>query len=377
MTPDALVIGGGIVGASVAYHLVKHGLKTHLVDRLDPGNATYAGAGILSPQTSNHPSDDWYRFGVRAVAAYPVMVAALENEQDTDPGYGRCGLLRVAVTDDERAPYADTHALAFQRWERHPEAQTDPLRDVTSDEAQSLLPVLAPVQDAFYNPGAARVDGHALRGALLKAAEFAGLVRQNASAERLLIENGQVVGAVVDGEEVRAGTVAIAGGAWSPVFGEQLGVKIPVAPQRGQIIHLHLSDTDTANWPIVDAFHGHYILAREGGRIVAGATRETGSGFALNTTLSGLHDVMGEVLRVAPGLADAEVVDIRVGLRPLTPDKLPVLGTVPGVDGLFLATGHGPTGLQLGPYSGACIADMIAGQEITDDLTPFSIMRFE
>jgi len=153
-------------------------------------------------------------------------------------------------------------------------------------------------------------------------------------------------------------------------------VTLPVAPQRGQIIHLGLHGADTSRWPMVNAFRQQYMVAWPDSRVVAGATRETGSGFTPHTTTAGVRDVLAEALRVAPGLANAEVREIRVGLRPLTPDGLPVLGPVPGVSAVFLVTGHGPTGLTLGAYSGKLVAAQMLGKAPETDLSPFSVARF-
>ena len=117
------------------------------------------------------------------------------------------------------------------------------------------------------------------------------------------------------------------------------------------------------------------ILAPDS-RVVAGATRETGSGFAPHTTTAGVRVLLEEALRVAPGLADAEIREIRVGLRPLSADGLPVLGGVSGVAGVFLATGHGPSGLTLGLYSAKLVAEQMLGLAPATDLTPFSLARF-
>lgn len=127
---------------------------------------------------------------------------------------------------------------------------------------------------------------------------------------------------------------------------------------------------------MVSAFRHQYMVPWADSRVVAGATRETGSGFTPHTTSAGVRDVLAEALRVAPGLAGAEIREIRVGLRPLTPDTLPVLGTVPGVAGVFLVTGHGPTGLTLGPYSGKIVAALMLGKTPETDLAPFSVARF-
>jgi D-amino-acid dehydrogenase len=194
--------------------------------------------------------------------------------------------------------------------------------------------------------------------------------------ERLILQHGAVTGVVVAGETLTAGQVIIAGGAWSQTFGAQLGIAIPVAPQRGQIIHLGLPGTETAAWPILSAFRGHYMVAWPDSRVVVGATREMRSGFDPHTTVAGVQEVLSEALRLAPGLASAEIRDIRVGLRPLTIDTLPVLGPVPGVENLLLATGHGATGLTLGPYSGKVMADMALGQAAALDMSAFHVARF-
>src|SRR5262249_50227307 len=107
-----------------------------------------------------------------------------------------------------------------------------------------------------------------------------------------------------------------------------------------------------------------------------GATRETGSGFHPHTTVAGVHEVLSEALRVAPGLGQAEIREMRVGLRPLTIDELPVLGPVAGVENILLVTGHGPTGLTLGPYSGKVIAELALGQTVATDISAFHVARF-
>jgi D-amino-acid dehydrogenase len=197
-----------------------------------------------------------------------------------------------------------------------------------------------------------------------------------ASVDELIIENGKVTGVRLGGDTLSSDVTAIAGGAWSPAFGDQLGIEIPLAPQRGQIIHLSLPGTETSAWPIVSAFHSHYMVPWPDQRVVVGATRETGSGFQSQATASGVHEVLGEALRVAPGLAAGEIQDIRVGLRPLTADTMPVLGSVPNMSGIFLATGHGPTGLTLGPYSGKVVAEMMLGQQAASDVSAFHVSRF-
>ena len=329
MVFDAAVVGGGLLGTATAYHLVSAGARTLLVDRADIGRATDAGAGILSPETNSRDPEAWFRLAVEAVEYYPRLIDRLRGEQAGDTGYAQCGKLVVAVSDDELEPFQRARRIIFERQRSRGLPTPADLHEVTAAEARDLFPPLALVRGAIYSRRAARVDGRLLNRALRLAAEARGLVIRQGSVERLVIEANAVKGLVVGGETLSAGAVAIAGGAWSEAFGTQLRITIPVSPQRGQIIHLGLRDADTSRWPMVSAFHHQYLVAWPDSRVVAGATRETGSGFTPHTTTTGVREVLDEALRVAPGLADAEVREIRVGLRPLTRTRCPSWGPCP------------------------------------------------
>ena len=377
MSYDAIVIGGGIVGMSAAYHLVHAGAKTLLIDRKDKGRATDAGAGILSPATNTRDPDPWQRLAAHAVGYYPGLIENLEAEQEGETGFAICGMMIVAVSDDELEPFDVARRHIFSRRSRQGRPSGEDLYEISSDEARSRFPALADVRGAIYYREAARVDGRLLTAALRRAAEAGGLTVRETGVDALRMDNDTVTGVVTDAGAVSAAGVVIAGGAWSHAFGLQLGVQIPVEPQRGQIIHLGLPATaDTSTWPIINAIRGHYMVPWPDNRVVVGATRETGSGFDARTTAAGVREVLGEALRVAPGLAGAEIREIRVGLRPYTQDLLPVLGPVPGRKNVYLATGHGPTGLQLGPYSGKLVADLILNRDLSVELDAYRINRF-
>ena len=374
---DAIVIGGGVVGSSTAYHLVCEGAKTLLIDREDAGRATNAGAGILSPETYYAKNTEaWFNFAVQAVAYYPTLVEQLSNEGAGETSYGRCGKLLVAIDEDEIDAFEQAKARIFARQKRRGLPAADELYEVSSREAQALFPPLAPVYGAIYYQNAARVDARLLSKALRRAGQQRGLVIKRASAERLIIQQEAVTGVLVDGKAISAGKVAISGGAWSAQFGEQLKVQIPIKPQRGQLIHFSLPGTDTSQWPIVAAFHGHYMVPWPDSRIAVGATREYGSGFEAILTAEGIQEVVTEALRVAPGLAKAHLHEMRVGLRPLTADKSPVLGPIPEIANIYLVTGHGSTGLQAGPYSGKVIAELMMGNADGPDISAFDVRRF-
>ena len=372
---DVIVMGGGMIGQAVAYYLTQAGARTLLLDRRDVGRATAAGAGILSPETNTRDPETWFDFARQSVALYPDLVQGLEAETPGATGYARCGLLLVAATEDEVEPFERAAERIFGRQRRRGEPAPADLREITPAEAQRLFPPLAAVQRALLHTGAARVDGRGVAQALERVSQRQGLQVRQVSVDRLALDGGRVAGVVAGGETHRAGAVVVAGGAWSPALGAQVGLDLPVTPQRGQIAHLRLRGQATEGWPVVNAFHGHYMVAWPDGRLVAGATRETGSGFAPYLTAGGVGEVMREALRVAPGLAEAEMLETRVGLRPLSADGLPFLGPVSGVAGLFLATGHGPTGLTLGPLSGKVVAELALGQPASADWSAFSVER--
>ncbi|WP_420631421.1 NAD(P)/FAD-dependent oxidoreductase [Candidatus Leptofilum sp.] len=376
---EAIVIGGGIVGATIAYRLVQAGAQTLLLDRADRGRATDAGAGIISSGTTRYHSELWHDFLVKAAAFHVKLDEQLRDEDAGETGYSQCGALAVAVDEEEIPLFEQASALMMARQQRPDRLSSSDIQLLEPGEAQKLFPALASVHRAYFHRQAARVDGRLLRNALLKAASQRGLVIREVSVDKLVIQSGKVTAVTAGHEIYPADSVAIAGGAWTPEFEGQLGIRIPVQPHRGQIIHLRLDDdpgVPIANWPIVHAFRDHYMLTFPGNRIVVGATQEADTGFAPFMTAGGVQEVLREALRVAPGLAKAEISELRVGLRPKTPDGLPILGSVPGLQNLFLATGHGAGGLTLGSYSGVQIADLMLGKSAETDITPFGLSRF-
>jgi glycine/D-amino acid oxidase-like deaminating enzyme len=374
---DVIVIGGGVVGASAAYALARRGARVTLVDRGDAGQATAAGAGILSPGTSIRPLPAFFAIGQPASAYYDTLLAQLAEDGETETGFTTAGLLHVATSAEERARLPELARLFMERLAAG-FGQIGNVSEITGDEARTRFPALGPaVLGAVTTTGAARVDGRLLRDALRRAAERRGarIVTGDAALE-VAATGGRVDAVRVGGERLTAGTVIVAGGAWSAALGEALGVSLPVFPQRGQILHLALPGSATDGWPIVVGFHAHYLLTFAPDRVVAGATRESASGFDVRVTAGGVHEALAEALRVAPGLAGATLAEVRIGLRPASPDGLPLLGRLPGYDNVLVATGHGPSGLQLGPYSGAVVAGLALGEPAPLELGPFAAGRF-
>jgi len=341
--PDLVIVGGGVVGAAAAWQATRRGASVLLVDARDPGRATDAGAGIVSPETELRDDTPVHLLAAAAARSYPELIAALAADGATDTGYARCGKLVVAQTDEE-AGWLTAYLTLLHDPERTA-APADPasIHEITPAEAGERFPPLGPVTAAFVSEHGARVDGQRLERSLI----------ERASARGLVIEHRRVAG--LD-QVPTAGSVIVAGGAWSPALVPELDIR----PQRGQIVHVAIDDPTCEQWPVVAPLAHHYLLAFAG-RVVAGATREDGVGFSPALTTEGQEQVLHDALAVAPGLADAPVLEWRVGLRPVAARGYPYLGAVPGHDHLFVATGHGATGLTYGPWSGAAVADLALG----------------
>ena len=371
---DVAVVGGGIVGSATAYHLAAEGVTVRLFDRKDEGRATDAGAGILAPSTSsNADSEPWFRFAVDAVDYYDPLDVALRDAGATETGYSRRGLLQVAYGEEEARAFDEQLARIRERQDRL--GAPERIDELDPGEARDRCPAVGRPDRALWNPNGARVDGRAFTAALRTAGRNEGLAVTEASVSDVRVESDEVTGVVADGERYDADAVVVAGGAWSAELGDDLGFEIPVRPMRGQICHLE-TDRETGAWPIVKGTRSHYMVPWDGGRVAVGATYERGSGFEPHTTVAGVHGVLGDALDVLPGLSDAAVDEIRVGLRPGIADDLPVCGPVPGVAGAYVATGHGPTGLQLGPYTGRQVARLARDVGVETSLEAFSPERF-
>lgn len=365
-----VVVGSGIVGSSCAYAASRLGAEVVLVDAGTAGQATAAGAGIICPWSSQADDPAWYAFACAAARAYPALVAELADGDDGDVSYRRVGALIVAGSDDELELVSER-----MRARRAGAPEIGDVQVLSGAQAQSLFPPLRPGLAAVHVEGAARVDGRLLAEALTRAACRQGAVTRSGRA-RLACRPGRALGVVLDGQLIEADAVVAATGAWTTSFLEPAGVTVTVTPERGQIVHLSLEPADTSRWPVVLPFaSGHYLLAFGDSRVVVGATREKDAGFDVRVTPAGLEEVLAQALAVAPGLGSGTYLETRVGLRPAGPDGSPLLGLVPGTDGLVVATGLGASGLTMGPYAGAVAARAAMGLDPVIDLAPFDPLR--
>ena len=362
-----VVVGAGIAGASAAFHLTQFGVEVYLVDSNAPGRATLAGAGIICPWLSANQDPRYETLSFAAVRYYPELAATLSVANKNGVDYDVVGGLVVGESVEQLDP-------VVRRLQKHLERGIEEVGEVRLLETggpKALFPYLDSGLAGVYLSGAARISGESLRLALLKAARKAGAGELSGTAV-LRCSSGAVVGVQVAEEFIGADAVIVAAGAWSSELCRPLGLHFAIRPQRGQILHLKVSETNTEALPvIVPVLSDYYMLAFRDSRIVVGATRETGSGFDFRVTAGGVAEVLQEGLRIAPGLKNATLEEIRVGFRPMSRDGLPLLGRPAAIDGLILATGLGRYGLTLGPYVGLLAAQLAVEETPSSDISSF------
>jgi D-amino-acid dehydrogenase len=364
-TPRVAVIGSGVAGASTALALAAGGAEVVVVDSVLPGQATAAGAGIIQPWSSSAdgPSYDLYAAGA---AYYPKLLERLAAVGVSDIGYRVTGSLIVHA---DPAQLDDVEQRLRRRIAGVAVAGT--VERLGERDARARFPPLAPALRAVFVSGGARVDGRRLRSGLLAGARRLGAVVVDAPARLVSAPSGSWA-VHTPGGEIGADVVVVASGAWVNSVLEPLGYQLAVEPQRGQIAHLLLEGSETANWPSVLPLASHYIVSFDAGRIVVGATRETRSGFDARITAGGVLEVLSNALSVAPGLAAASLIETRVGLRPLAARHGPFLGPVIGLPNLFVNTGFGPAGLTMAPVAGEALAQLILTGSGNLDLSAFA-----
>ncbi len=364
---EIIVIGSGILGASTAYHLAKAGAHVTVVDRQDPGQATDAAAGIICPWLSQRRNKAWYSLAKSGAAYYETLIRLLEEDGEVDTGYKRVGAISLHT---DHAKLTKMEERAVLRRQDAPEIGI--VRQATAPETTSLFPPLSEEYASVFVSGAARVNGRALRQALMNAAKNHGATVIFGSAE-IEHKDSKVTGIRVNEESVVANSVIVTAGAWADELLAPLGIDLQLTAQKAQIVHLQLQDVQTDNWPVVMPPNDQYILAFDNGQVVIGATHEDDKKFDLRVTAGGLNEVFSKALSVAPGLIDSTFVETRVGYRPFTPNFLPVIGEVPGYPGLLLANGLGASGLTVGPFLGNQLAKLALNDDLDIDLNLYDV----
>ena len=364
---DVVIVGGGVIGCAVARRAALGGRSVVVVERATPGaEASRAAAGMLSPLAEAREAGPFLDLLLRARAAYPSFVSALADEAGMDVPYADAGTLFLSLRAEDDAELEERFA-----WQR---AGGLCVERLTADEARALEPALSPaLRFALRFPGDHAVDNRALSAALWTAAEQAGAAfRLGADAVSVIRDGTRAIGVELsNGDRIAADTVVLAGGCWS---GQLRGLPrpLPVEPVHGQLLSIEAAPPLFRH--VVDSPRC-YLVPRPEGRVIAGATVET-VGYRKAVTPWGVRRLLEGALEIAPALEHAPLAETWSGLRPGTPDGLPILGRDPDAPNLVYATGHFRNGILLAPLTGEAIGGMLLGEPPSIDLSPYSISRF-
>ncbi|WP_209325075.1 NAD(P)/FAD-dependent oxidoreductase [Brevibacterium renqingii] len=364
-TMKIAVIGGGIAGVTTAYGLARRGAAVTLLDDAAAGQATAASAGIIAPWVSSSDGDFYEAYSAGG-NYYPEFLAGLHELGIAELGYRRSGALMVSREAAELEAVEDRIARRVAA----SGSVAGKLERVDSTQVSELFPALSSELTGLYVSGGGRVDGRVLRNATLTAAVILGTEHHEDSVLAVEPLRGAGWRVTTTRQSTDVDAVVVAAGARTRELLLPLDVDCAVNPQRGQITHLRLRGVNTSPWPTVHPFTPNYITPFDDGRIAVGATRESGSGYDPRITAAGQLQVLQDALSLAPGLADASLVETRVGIRPMGDDNLPIVGEVPGRPGLWTMTGYGAGGLTLGPLLGDAAARSILGDPASE-LAPF------
>jgi glycine oxidase len=331
--PDVFIVGGGIIGLTTAYALAKRGVSVAVADRGELGHeASWAGAGIIPPQSKTPPANPFDRLRAYSVSLFPALSQELKARTGIDNEYHHCGGIECLSAED-----ADAVAL----W------QSEGVPYERLDDPRRTHPWLnVPAGTTAYSLPYGQVRNPRHLAALIEACRQVGV--------RLWPHQ------VVEPSALPpAGKYLIAVGAWANLFLEPFGLPPLVHPVRGQIVLFQSSQAILNRILLV----GHrYLVPRLDGRILVGSTEEPGAGFQKGNTPEGVDELIHFAVQLIPALKTAPVEKTWSGLRPGSRDGFPYLGPVPGSSNVFAAIGHFRSGVQLSPGTGEVMAAMLLGE---------------
>ena len=347
-----LVVGGGVMGLSIALALQGRGLSVRVLTRSLQDGASWAAAGMLAPQAEGLSAGTLLDLCLKSRDLYPQWIHTLEAIAGQSAGYWSSGIIAPVFTNQSQASQDLGHP---------PETWLD------AQSVHALQPHLSSdVQGGWWFPKDAQVDNRQLYLALQAAAIAQGIVIQTATVTEFRRSGDRITTLMTTAGEIQSQHYVLATGAWS-----QSLLPIPVNPRKGQMLSVRMPQ----ELPLKTVLFGAeiYLVPRQDGRLIIGATSED-VGFVSGTTPAGLLQLLLGATRLVPEIAQWPIEEVWMGYRPVTPDEGPILGES-AYQNLTYATGHGRNGILLAPITGELIADWIAIQKPDPMLEAFHWSR--
>lgn len=363
---DVAVVGGGVIGCSIAYHLAKKGAKVVVVEKRGiGGQASSVAAGMLAAQEEAPAPDAFFAACMASRALFNELVPQVREESAIDPEWETTGIWRVAADEDEAATLR-----AKMRWQ---EERGLAVEWVGPEALAEQHPGLAPAVGALYCPTDGQINSARWVRALAEAARKRGVrFLDHTPSVDFVREGRRVAGLRFAGELLAADHTVLAAGAWTPFLLEALELSLPLEPVKGQL--MVLAGVPRAFRGPIYATPG-YVVPRIDGRLIVGATAEK-VGFNVRPTLEAQRFLADWVGRWCPALGPMPIVEFQTGLRPGTADGWPVMGRLWEYDNLYIAAGHYRNGILLSPFAGRYMAEGLVDGRWDPLGEPFSPERF-
>lgn len=361
------IVGGGVIGLSLAWLLAREGCNVSVFERdRCARHASWAAAGMLAAATETTPGEEaFFALGVASRQMWPGFAKDLEAATGMSIGLQSCGIITGA--------HSQAHASQLQQTAKMLSAMGERVRILSAEQAREKEPQLADdILLAFYSHDDGQVDNRLFGDALLIACARAGVdIREGTSVQDVVLSGGFATGLMVDGETYAFDRIVLAAGPWSSSSFPSLEGKLPrVFPVKGQM----LAFESDAEFNHVIWGDGIYIVPREDGRVIIGATVED-AGFDISVDEATIKRQVERAAAVVPALEDADVVDTWAGLRPQTDDGLPLIGETE-VPNLVMATGHYRNGILLAPVTAMLLTRLLCEGDVPPALLPFLPTRF-
>jgi len=370
-TTNVLIIGGGVIGCAIAYHLRKLNITVTVLDQGEIGaQASSAAAGLLAPLGSLSGPGPLADLVLASFALFPSLVPELEDASGIRVEYEQIGALRT-VRNPKRIASLQQRMQAWQPLGLE-------MHWLTGDEARQREPILAlDICAAIYAPEESQIKAPQLVKAFAHAATNLGAtLHSHTEITGIQHRNSIVTGiSTATGETLACDHLIIASGAWAARCSDWLDIPMPVSPQRGQILSLSQPAPPSPSLCHIIFGEAIYLAPKADNTIIVGATKEE-VGFDTRITASGIAWLLNTAIKLIPALEHSALQTIWAGLRPKTPDTLPILGVAPNWQNVTLATGHNSIGILLSAITGQTIAELIATGRTPQLIHPFSPTRF-